>query len=83
MGDSECIHNNSINKGLDAKEFFMNSLNWLLERDEMIAVASKPFGEPKLMMPRDQYEDIDFALTLVIPGFVLFLGLIVWHQRKH
>ena len=83
IGDSECIHNNALKHGIDAKELFMNSLNWLLERDELIDVTPKRYDEPKLQMTLAQYQKADRLITMVIPGIFVLLSLIVWHRRKN
>lgn len=82
IGDSECIHNNALKHGIDAKELFMNSLNWLLEREELIDVTPKRYDEPKLQMTLAQYQKADRMITIVIPGAFLLLSLMVWHRRK-
>ncbi len=63
-------------------DFFLSSLNWLLERESLIAIAPKHVQTFTLNLP-DSQTQLFFELTvLVIPAFCAFLGLLVWWRRR-
>ena len=62
--------------------FFLSSLNWLLERESLIAIAPKRVQTFSLNLPDSQIR-LFFNLTiLAMPAFFALLGLIVWWRRR-
>jgi hypothetical protein len=81
-GDSFFLDNGQI--GLLANRDFLNSaLNWLLERDTVLAgVGPRKVTEYRLVIPKVQMQKLQWILLGAIPGGVLFLGGLVWLCRR-
>ena len=82
VGCSGFVDNNSLSQNEGNVDFFMNSLNWLLKREQQIAVSPKTPQEFRLDMSPSQAK---MVYTLVIGGMplaVAALGLIVWLRRR-
>ncbi|MDD2237787.1 MAG: GldG family protein [Kiritimatiellae bacterium] len=80
IGDSDFVANKGVIGG--NIQFFMNALNWLLERDDQIGIAPKPVLRSKLLVTRTQKTAIFWLTAGVMPGTVALLGLLVWLRRR-
>jgi hypothetical protein len=84
VGDSDFVSNGALASGMGGnKDFFLSALNWLVEREEMMAVAPKIPTELRLDMgPRRMRAA--FLLIVAAPAAAAALvGLIVRQQRKY
>ena len=80
VGTSGFVDNASLSGG--NLDFFMNSLNWLLKREQLIAVSPKLPQEFRLDMTPNQARGV-YALVIVgMPLAVALLGLTVWARRR-
>jgi ABC-2 type transport system permease protein len=72
------------NDALDERtaNFFLSSLNWLLEREQLIGIAPKQVKTFTLNLPDAQVQQIFWMTILAIPGAVAFIGVIVWWRRR-
>ena len=52
FGDSDFVSNGALAGG--DQDLFMSALNWLLDREELMAIAPKPIEEIKLSLTRKQ-----------------------------
>lgn len=80
IGDSDFVANGAISGGNQA--FFLGALNWLLEREEMLAIDPKPLEEYRLTVTREQMRSLFMAVVLGIPAALAVLGLLVWWRRR-
>jgi ABC-type uncharacterized transport system involved in gliding motility auxiliary subunit len=79
-GSSSFVDNSTLSGG--NVDFFMNSLNWLLQREQLVAVGPKTPEEFRLDMTLRQVRTV---YTLVIAGMplaVAAVGLMVWTRRR-
>jgi len=81
FGDVDFISNSGVSGGNG--DLFMNALNWILERDQLMAVAPRPVNEARLMITRDQLATLFWVVVVAIPSGVTAIGLIVWWRRRH
>jgi ABC-type uncharacterized transport system involved in gliding motility auxiliary subunit len=80
VGTSSFVDNSSLAGG--DVDFFMNSLNWLLKREQLVAVSPKLPDEFRLDMSVDQVRTV-YALTIgALPLVVAVLGIVVWLGRR-
>ncbi len=80
VGDSGFVSNAAMTGG--DLDLFMSALNWLLERQSLMAIAPKPLEVIKLMMDTVELRAI-FALAAGgIPLLVGLAGLLVWARRR-
>ncbi len=80
LGDSDFVANKGVIGG--NVQFFMNGLNWLLERSEQIGIAPKPVERSRLLITRAQKQAIFWITVGVLPGAVALLGALVWLRRR-
>ena len=80
FGDSDFVSNGSMVGGNE--DLFMSALNWLLEREELIAIAPKPIEEVKLSLSRGDLRKLFWINVTGIPAVAMVLGLMVWARRR-
>jgi hypothetical protein len=84
VGDSDFVSNGALAGGMGGnKDFFLSALNWLLEREELMAVAPKVPGELRLDMDPGRMRAAFLLIVAVPAGLAAVLGLIVWQRRKY
>jgi gliding motility-associatede transport system auxiliary component len=80
VGSSSFVDNSSLAGG--DLDFFMNALNWLLKRTELVAVGPKVPDEFRLDMSIEQVRAV-YVLTIIgLPLAVALLGTAVWLRRR-
>ena len=81
-GDSLFLANNSIDREGN-RQFATHAVNWLLARNDLlVAVPPRPLSEYKLTMTDAQMSAARWILMALLPGFILFLGGLVWLRRR-
>jgi len=60
----------------------MSALNWLLDREELMAIAPKPIEEVKLSLTRKQLDRLFWINVAGIPFIAVAIGLLVWLRRR-
>jgi ABC-type uncharacterized transport system involved in gliding motility auxiliary subunit len=82
VGCSTFADNNNIRANEGNVDFFMNSLNWLLKREQQIAVSPKTPQEFRLDMTPKQARAVYMLVIGGMPLAVALLGLTVWIRRR-
>jgi len=80
FGDSDFVSNGALAGG--DQDLFMSALNWLLDREELMAIAPKPIEEIKLSLTRKQLNRLFWINTAGIPSIAGVAGLLVWFRRR-
>lgn len=80
VGTSGAIDNSSLTAG--NLDFFMSGLNWLLKRDQLLAVGPKLPEEFRLDMSPNEANAVYALTTFGLPVAVGLLGLTVWLRRR-
>lgn len=80
VGDSDFAANGGMTGG--NADFFLNALNWLAERETLLAIEPRPVREIRLIMTRGQLRGLFWAVVAGLPGLVALAGLAVWWQRR-
>jgi ABC-type uncharacterized transport system involved in gliding motility auxiliary subunit len=62
-------------------DLFLSALNWLLEREQLLAIAPKPVEEARLIMDQRQLLALFWVLVVFLPGGAV-LGVAVWVRRR-
>jgi ABC-type uncharacterized transport system involved in gliding motility auxiliary subunit len=57
-------------------------LNWLLDREVLMAIAPKPIEEVKLSLSQKQLRGMFWLNVAAIPAVAVVLGLLVWMRRR-
>ena len=80
MGDTDFLSNGALSGGNE--DLFMSALNWLLDREQLMAIAPKPVQETRLVMTGLQINSLFWIVTVMMPGLIGILGFGVWLQRR-
>ena len=81
IGDSDFASNGGL-MGANA-DLFLNSANWLLDREELLSISPKTFEGLHLVMDARQLNQLFWAVVIFLPGLVAVLGLGVFWRRRH
>lgn len=79
FGDSEFVSDNLARGG--NMDLFMNSVNWLLERDALVAIGPKVVGSAKIGMDGRQRTLLFVCVAVCIPLAAALAGLGMWLRR--
>lgn len=80
FGSSGFIRNSGLSGG--NVDLFMNSLNWLLKRQQLIGIAPKTPQEFTLALNAYQMRALFLTEVVAIPLAVAAIGFLVWLQRR-
>jgi len=81
VGDSDFATNMAI--GISGnRDFFMNSLNWLSQQENLIAVRPRQPEDRRLTLTADQQNRIMILVLFIIPGLVFASGVYTWWTRR-
>jgi ABC-type uncharacterized transport system involved in gliding motility auxiliary subunit len=81
IGDSDFAANTAI--GLPGnRDFFVNSLNWLSQQENLIAVRPRQPEDRRLTMTAEAQNRIMILTLFIIPGLVFATGIYTWWKRR-
>jgi ABC-type uncharacterized transport system involved in gliding motility auxiliary subunit len=80
FGDSDFVSNGALAGG--DQDLFMSALNWLLDREVLMAIAPKPIEEIKLSLTSKQLNKLFWINIAGIPSVAGVAGLWVWFRRR-
>jgi len=81
IGDSDFVANFAI--GIPGnRDFFMNSLNWLAQQENLIAIRPREPEDRRLTLTADQQQRIMLLCLFILPGLVFASGVYTWWQRR-
>ena len=80
VGTSRFVDNSSLGGG--NLDLFMNSLNWLLQREQLMAVSPKVPDEFRLDMSPSQQHAVYMLVIGGLPLLVAIIGIVVWLSRR-
>jgi hypothetical protein len=82
VGDSFFLSNRVID-ALANRDFAGYAVNWLLDRPALLkGIGPRPVVEFRLVMTRQQQQQVHWLLLGALPGGVLMLGGLVWLRRR-
>ncbi|NUN92981.1 MAG: GldG family protein [Verrucomicrobiae bacterium] len=80
FGSSRFIRNDALAGG--NADLFMNALNWLLKRQQLLGIAAKTPQEFNLTLNAFQRRGIFLTMVVGIPAAVAGIGFVVWVRRR-
>jgi len=80
FGSPDLFANNRVSS-VGNVSLFLNTLNWMLDRDRMLVIPPKPVDTYRLTLSEDQLRKIGF-LCLTVPGSLALCGLLMYWLRK-
>ncbi len=73
---------NGFSKILGNGDFFLNSIAWLTESEDLISIRAKPTENRQLQLTGSQ-ERWTFNISLIgMPLLVIIFGLVIWWKRR-
>ncbi len=81
VGDSDFAANAFIGM-VGNRDFFVNSVNWLTESEDLISIRPKPPEEHPILLTPAQQNLILFTSVILLPLIVLVAGGSVWWSRR-
>ena len=84
IGDSSFVMNSMLDSGVGGNaDLFIALLNWLVDRDDLVAIAPRPPHRLVVGMARDVRSRLLWLLGVGMPGVFALLGALVWWRRRH
>jgi len=80
FGDSGFVANGGLTGG--DTSLFMSSLNWLLNREQLMAIAPKQINDTRLKLTRTDTRILFLSAVCGIPALAALLGIILWMLRR-
>jgi len=81
-GDSRFLDNQIIDAAAN-RDFLNYAVNWLLDRQELLAgISPRPVTEFRLLITQHQRHQLRWLLLGALPGGVLVFGWLVWLVRR-
>jgi len=81
VGNAQFI-SNGFYSGAGNSDFFINSVNWLAEQDNLVSIPAKN-NEPKQLFLTNQQQNTIFLTTVAgAPAAMLLAGGFVWWRRR-
>jgi ABC-type uncharacterized transport system involved in gliding motility auxiliary subunit len=81
FGDSDFATNAAIGS-LGNANLFLNSVNWLAEEEDLIAIRPRPPETRQLFLTYAQSRLVGYVSWILLPVVVLAAGAYVWWQRR-
>lgn len=81
IGDSE-FASNSVLGVQGNRDFFMNTINWLAQQENLIAIRPKEPEDRRLTLTADAQSRLMMLSLFVIPGLVFATGFYNWYRRR-
>ena len=81
IGDSDFAGNNAL--GVQGnQDFFLNTVNWLAQQENLIAIRPRDAQDRRLTLTADQQQRIFIFSVFLIPALVFAGGVWVWWKRR-
>jgi ABC-type uncharacterized transport system involved in gliding motility auxiliary subunit len=81
FGDSDFASNGVM--GIQGnKDMFMNTIGWLSQQENLIAIRAKEASDRRLTLTATQQNNITWLALLIVPGAVFGTGIYSWMRRR-
>ena len=81
FGDSDFATNGFL--GIRGnRDLFLNTVNWLAQQENLIAIRPKDPEDRRITLTRDQHQRIFWLTVFIIPGLILAAGVQTWWRRR-
>ena len=81
FGDSDFATN--VGLGIQGnRDLFMNTVNWLAQQENLIAIRPRDPQDRRVTLTSDQQRRIFWLTVLIIPGLILLAGVHTWWRRR-
>jgi ABC-type uncharacterized transport system involved in gliding motility auxiliary subunit len=81
FGDSDFVANSGL--GIQGnRDLFLNTLGWLSQQENLIAIRPKEADDRRLTLTATQQQNIMWLSLVIIPGFIFASGVYTWWRRR-
>jgi len=80
FGDSGFVSNSGLTGG--DVSLFMSALNWLLDREQLMAIAPKQVNDSRLKLTFSKLRALFWSVVGIIPALAALFGAWIWIRRK-
>jgi ABC-type uncharacterized transport system involved in gliding motility auxiliary subunit len=81
FGDSDFATNGWL--GIPGnRDLFLNTVNWLAQQENLIAIRPRDPEERRITLTADQERRIFWLTVFIIPGLILSAGVYTWWRRR-
>lgn len=81
VGTSNLAANQFVNAAGN-RDFFLNSVSWLAEEEDLIAIRPKDTRQAPIILTATQGHAVFWLPVVVLPGAVIFAGIMVIVRRR-
>jgi ABC-type uncharacterized transport system involved in gliding motility auxiliary subunit len=81
FGDSDFVSNDGLGIPGNA-DLFLNTVNWLAQQENLIAIRPKQPDDRRVTLTADQQTWVAWFSILLLPGAVLATGVYSWWRRR-
>lgn len=82
FGDSDFVNNFNIRE-LFNRDYFLNSLNWLIGEEKSISIRARTLRESTTGITQDQFSAMFLITVILLPELALIFGLFIsWRRKK-
>lgn len=81
IGSADFADNRNLGQ-LWNRDLFLNAVAWLAAEDDLVSIRSRSLRVSRVRFTEDEATTIFYLSVLVLPEFVLLLGLAVWWRRS-
>ncbi len=81
IGDSDFASNMAL--GVQGnRDLFLNTVNWLAQQENLIAIRPKQPDDRRLTLTAEQQTMVFWLSVVIIPGLLLLTGVQTWWRRR-
>jgi ABC-type uncharacterized transport system involved in gliding motility auxiliary subunit len=81
IGDSDFASNQAISQASNGDLFF-NTIDWLAQDENLISIRPKSATSRRIVLTQGQSVGLEWFELLLLPGFVIILGISIWWKRR-
>lgn len=81
LGDSDFVANYT-GEIRGNPDLFLNTINWLAQQENLIAIRPKQPEDRRLTMTLTQQRNVFWLSVLVLPGIIIGSGVYTWWRRR-
>lgn len=81
FGSSDLITNSRLTV-LGNFTLFLNTLNWALDRNNLLSIAPRPIEKLHITLSQEEMSKLRLAILLILPGCSALLGTFIYWLRR-
>ncbi len=83
LGAASELADKDVNGAPANRDFGLNLIDWLTEREQLISIAPRPFDVIQVDLTPKEFGTILLYVVVGVPGIALLLGVAIWWLRRN